>query len=167
MVEFFALTFRSYRKLLYIALASFLLLLLSFSQIPKTSTRWIKSALTGHSLNADEAVLAPAYTAAIIYLARISRVSEILESLASVNRNLTGHPWPVILFHAGDFEHDSIRLDFIGRLYDYIGTENGSAAFLQRVEFVQLDWQLPKSISADKEIVKPLDSFRWPGEFGH
>jgi mannosyltransferase len=161
-----ALAFRSHKKLLSIALASFLLLFLfSSSQIPKTSTRWIKSALTGHSLNADEAVLPTAYTAAIIYLARISRVSEILESLASVNRNLTGHPWPVILFHAGDFEHHSIKLDFIGRIYDYIGTENGSDAFLQRVEFVQLDWQLPKNISANKDIVNPLDSFRWPGEF--
>jgi mannosyltransferase len=154
-------TLRSHKKPLYISLASFLLLVLFWSPQIRPSTRWLKSAL--HANGADGAV-PPPYTAAIIYLAGISRVAEILESLASVNKNLTSHPWPVVLFHAGDFDHDSIRLDFVGRLHDYIGADNGSDAFVKRVEFVKLDWQLPKGISADKEVVNPLDSFRWPGE---
>jgi mannosyltransferase len=142
---------------LFICLASLLLFVLFWSPRIRTSTQWFKSEV--HS-NTDKAL---PYTAAIVYLISLSRVSELLESLAFVHRNLPGHPWPVVLFHTGDFDHDTARMDFMSHLQDYIGAENGSTGFSERVEFVKLDWQLPKGISVDKEIVKPVDSYRWPG----
>jgi mannosyltransferase len=149
---------RSHRKLVYVSLASFSLLCLFWTPQIQTSTLW--STFEKHKSTEK----APPYTAAIIYLVTIPRTAEHLESLASINRNLPGHPWPVILFHTGEFDHDSIRLDFVGRIHDYIGPENGSLAFTKRVEFVKLDWQLPKGIAADKETVDPVDSYRWPGK---
>lgn len=149
-------TFRFHRKLLYISLASLSLLCLFWAPQIQTSTLWSKPEV---QMNTETAL---PYTAAIIYLVTISRIPELLESLASVNKHLPGHPWPVVLFHTGEFDQNIIQMDFISHLRNYIGAENGSRAFSERIEFVKVDWQLPKGISADKEIVDPMDSYRWP-----
>jgi mannosyltransferase len=101
---------------------------------------------------------------AIIYLVRISDVSELLESLASVNRYLPGHPWPVVLFHTSDFDRQTGRTDFIAHLQKFIGADNASIAFSERIEFVKLDWQLPVGISTSKDVLNPVDDDRWPGK---
>lgn len=159
MDEFLALSaLRSRRKLLYIVLASLSLLCLFWVPQIRTSEQWFQSEVY---LSNEETF---PYTAAIIYLVTLSRVPELLESLASVNKHLPGHPWPVVLFHTGDFDHATTRTDFIGQLQSYIGAENGSMAFSNRVEFVKLNWQFPKGMSTDKDIVDPVDSHRWPGK---
>jgi mannosyltransferase len=152
-------TLRSHKRFLFILPVPFILFYLLWSPRRPTVTLAIDSDI--HT-TIDSHIARP-YTAAIIYLAGISRVSELLESFAAVHRNLTGHPWPIILFHPGDFEHDSMRMDFVGRVIDYIGTENGSVTFAERIEFVKLDWQLPKGISPDVHVVNPVDAHRWPG----
>ena len=152
--------FLAHRKLFFITLASLSLLSLFWAPQTRTSALWLKSAVYKST---DKA---PPYSAAIVYLISITRTPELLESLASVHGNLAGHPWPVILFHSGEFDHDSSRLDLIGRIQDYIGIENRSIAFSERLEFVSLDWKLPEGISADKEVVDPVDSYRWPGKQG-
>ena len=105
------------------------------------------------------------YTAAIVYLVRLSDASDLLESLASVNANLPlAQPWPIVLFHTGDFDAESSRKDFIIQLHNRIGVENGSLDFASKIEFVKLDWRLPEGIPADKEALNPIDSYRWPGK---
>jgi mannosyltransferase len=152
-------TIYSHRRLLYISLVLFVLLIPFLSPRIPTATVGFQSNI----LEGSTAVEIP-YTAVIIYLVNLSRSSELIESLATVSRNLPGHVWPIILFHTGDYDHDIVRMDFIGQLIDYIGAENGSVAFSERIEFVKLDWQLPEGISADMDVVNPIDKFRWPGE---
>jgi mannosyltransferase len=152
-------TIHSHRRLLYVPLVLFILLIPFLSPRIRTATLGFQSQI----VDANTAVAIP-YTAVIIYLVNLYRSFELLESLATVNRNLPGHPWPIVLFHTGDYDHDSIRMDFLGQLINYIGAENGSVAFSERIEFVKLDWQLPEGISADIDVVNPVDPFRWPGE---
>lgn len=109
-------------------------------------------------------VHASPYTAVILYLVTLSRESLLLDSLASINTNLPGPPWPIILFHTGDYDDERKRVEFITRLHDHIGLERGSILFAQRIKFVRLEWRLPEGIPADKETVDPVDSFRWPGK---
>jgi mannosyltransferase len=159
MGDFFPSTvLRSNRRLLYLSVVSFLLLYLFWSPQRRTSTLWSESDahLGGHE--------ALPYSAAIIYLAGVDRTSELLESLASVNRNLPAHPWPIVLFHTGDFNRDIEHEEFLNLLHNYLGADNGSEAFVERIEFVKLEWQLPKGISPDVEVVNPVDSHRWPSE---
>jgi mannosyltransferase len=151
--------FLAHRKLIFITLASLSLFGLFWAPQTQTSALWLKSTVYKST---DKA---PPYTAAIVYLVSITRVPELLESLASIKANLPDHPWPVILFHNGELDHDSSRMDLIGRIQDYIGIENRSIAFSERLEFVSLDWRLPEGISADKEVVDPVDSYRWPGKW--
>jgi mannosyltransferase len=149
---------RSNRKLLYLSVVSFLLLYLSWPRHIRTSTLW--SEFNAH-LDGHEAL---PYSAAIVYLAGVDRSSELLESLASVNRNLPGRPWPIVLFHTGDFDHDIEREEFLNLLHNYLGADSASEAFMERIEFVKLEWRLPNGISPDVEVVKPVDSYRWPSE---
>jgi hypothetical protein len=48
-------------------------------------------------------------------------------------------------------------------IYVPTGDEEGRE-FGNRIEFVRLDWRLPEGIPEDKEVLKPVESFRWPGE---
>ena len=59
---------------------------------------------------------------------------------------LPGHPWPIILFHTGDFDEESPQTNLIGHLHDLIRVGNALRASSDRIEFVKLDWQLPKGI---------------------
>jgi mannosyltransferase len=151
--------FHHHKRLLYISLALFILLCLLWTgpDIRTSTQQWL-----AHTSTATSDTTVP-YTAAIIYLVRLSSESQLLESLESVYRYLPGHPWPVILFHTGDFDEESPRTNLIGHLHDLIGVGNASRAFSDRIEFVKLDWQLPKGISSDKNIVDPVDAHRWPG----
>lgn len=103
----------------------------------------------------------PPYTAVILYLVTLSRSSELLDSLASINTNLPGSSWPIVLFHTGDFDGEHERAEFITQVRGHIGREHGSFQFAERIEFVKLDWRLPEGITADKDIV---EYYRWPGE---
>jgi len=145
---------RSHNKRIYIFFASIFLLIFFWST---QSTPWFRSRALAKIDTAQ------GYTALILYLTRLSEAAELLESLASVNRNLPGHPWPIVLFHTGDFDDESQRTDFIYSLRDHIGEANGSRAFSERIEFVKLDWQLPEGISSDIEVVNPVHGSRWPG----
>jgi len=91
---------RSHKKRLYISLGSFLLFSLFWlgRHIP-TSTQGFRAGL-----HAGSNSFGLPYTAAILYLVRLEDASNLLDSLASVKRNLPGPPWPVILFHTGDFD---------------------------------------------------------------
>ena len=151
-----------HKRLLYISLASFILLYLLWTgpDIRTSTQQWLASG--AHTNMATSDTILP-YTAAIIYLVRLSSEPQLLESLESVYRYLPGHPWPVILFHTGDYDEESPRTDLIGHLHDIIGVGNASREFSDRIEFVKLDWQLPKGISSNKSVVDPVDAHRWPG----
>jgi mannosyltransferase len=159
MGDFFPSTvLRSHKRLLYLSVVSFLFLYLFSAPQRRTLALWSEydAQLGGHE--------PLPYTAAIIYLAEFDRASELLESLASVDRNMPGHPWPIVLFHTGDFDHDIEREEFLDLLHNHLGADSGSEAFVERIEFVKLEWQLPKGVSPDKEVVNPVDSHRWPSE---
>lgn len=108
--------------------------------------------------------ISSSYTAVILYLVRASRISELLQSLASINSNLPGPKWPIIFFHTGDFDEEHARADLIAQVHDYIGARNGSWQLTTRFEFVKLDWKLPEGISQNKTVVDPVESYRWPGK---
>lgn len=150
---------RSHKKRLYIFLGLFFLFSLfwSWRHIP-TSTQGF-----GPGLHAGSNSFGLPYTAAILYLVRLEDASELLDSLASVKRNLPGPPWPVILFHTGDFDEEGSRIELVDNVYNHLGANNGSKEFSERIEFVKLDWRLPEGISSDVDVVDPVFAHRWPG----
>jgi len=104
------------------------------------------------------------YSAVILYLASAARLSELFQSLALVHLNLpTAKPWPIVLFHTGDFDAEAARLDFFTQLRDQVTVENGSSSLEGRIEFVKLDWQLPEGIPHDKDVLDPVWAQAWPG----
>ena len=108
----------------------------------------------------------PPYTGAIIYLVRLSHADELLESLASVNAYLPlRDPWPIILFHTGDFDETPVQADFLASLREKIGGRSNRSAgdFSDRVEFVKLDWVLPEGIADTMEELDPISPSSWPG----
>ena len=108
----------------------------------------------------------PPYTGAIIYLVRLSHADELLESLASVNAYLPlRDPWPIILFHTGDFDETPAQDDFLASLREKIGGRFNRSAedFSDRVEFVKLDWVLPEGIADTMEELDPISPISWPG----
>ena len=139
-------------------MASISFLLLSWSPIWR---RWAEIQL---GTFVDAPPDAPPYTAVVVYLVTLSRVSELLESLASIDANLPGPSWPIVLFHTGDFDDKHEHTGLIAQVQIYIGERNGSLPFAKRIEFAKLDWKLPVGIPADKDIVDPIDSGRWPGK---
>jgi len=155
----FTISYQLKRALAVFFLLSILFFTLLWSPRLQISRHWSKlvgGRPTNHKLP---------YTAAIIYLVRLSDASGLLESLASVDANLPlAQPWPIVLFHTGDFDAESSRKDFIIQLHNRIGVENGSLDFASKIEFVKLDWRLPEGIPADKEALNPIDSYRWPGK---
>ena len=108
------------------------------------------------------------YTAAIIYLASARRVSELIPSLTLVAMNLRTAPWPIILFHTGDFDHVEARSDLLGLLAEsLIDVANMSSpmhlSFVIRIQFTKLHWSLPAGIPNNVTLVDPVDSPVWPG----
>ena len=156
----FTISYRLKRALGVFFLLSILFLTLLWSPRLQISRHWSKLV---RGRPTDHNTLP--YTAAIVYLVRLSDASGLLESLASVNANLPlAQPWPIVLFHTGDYDAESSRKDFIIQLHNRIGVENGSLDFASKIEFVKLDWRLPEGIPADKEVLDPIDAYRWPGK---
>ncbi|KIM89451.1 glycosyltransferase family 15 protein [Piloderma croceum F 1598] len=150
---------RSHKKSLYISLGLFFLFSLFWSSrhIP-TSTQAFRAVL-----HAGSNSFGLPYTAAILYLIRLEDASDLLDSLASVKRNLPGPPWPVILFHTGDFDEEGPRIELVDNVYNHLGANNASKEFTERIEFVKLDWRLPEGISPDVNVVNPVFAHQWPG----
>ncbi|KZP29785.1 glycosyltransferase family 15 protein [Athelia psychrophila] len=103
------------------------------------------------------------YTAAILYLTRSSRSSELIDSLSSLHNFVPGPAWPIILMHTGDYDDEEAQIDFVSDLRTHIGTENGSWTFAERVEFLKLDWSFPAGVSHDIDVVDPVMPNVWPG----
>ena len=104
------------------------------------------------------------YTAVILYLIAESRASELLQSLAALHANVPGPNWPIILYHTGDYDEESTRSNFISEVRSFIGAENGSGAFSDRLEFVRLDWKWPVDIPTNVDEIQPFQPHVWPGE---
>lgn len=161
--------FRQRKRVLGITvLLSLLCLTLLWSPQLRSSRPWSKLIINTKSNHANTVTGdsdTRSYSAAIIYLVKLSHVSELLESLASVQANLSlSCPWPILLFHTGDFDAEPSRTEFVVQLRDRLGGGNGSWDLGRRVEFVRLDWRLPEGIPADKDILDPIEPYRWPGE---
>ncbi|KAF9030148.1 nucleotide-diphospho-sugar transferase [Hymenopellis radicata] len=105
----------------------------------------------------------PPFTAVILYLVSQSRVVEMLDSLASLHANLPGHPWPVVLFHTGDFDDVEAQQTLVRQVDEYLGADAESMRFAARLEFVKLEWALPEGIPDNVTQVDPVEAFRWPG----
>ncbi len=104
------------------------------------------------------------YSAAITYLISIHRSQELILSLSYLFSNVPSrHPWPIVLFHEGDFTERAMQLELKRQLYAYIGASPTAWHFLDRLEFEELHWTLPDGISADINVVKPVYDFVWPG----
>ncbi len=105
----------------------------------------------------------PPFTAVILYLISQSRVVEMLDSLASLHAKLPGHPWPILMFHTGDFDDAAAQQTLIRQVDEYLGGDAESMLFAARLEFVKLDWALPEGIPDNVTQVDPIEAFRWPG----
>lgn len=112
------------------------------------------------------------YTAVLIYLISVGRSRELILSLSYVYRNLPGPPWPIILFHAGGYTSYDSQIEFRSRLFGYLSNGGGEGKagrdawrFVERIEFVELHWELPEGVEKDKDVLKPVFDFAWPGMF--
>ncbi len=104
------------------------------------------------------------YSAAIVYLISLRRSQELILSLSYLFSNVPSqHPWPIILFHVGDFAEKAAQVELKRQLYAYIGTSTAAWRFLDRLEFEELHWTLPEGVSADINVVKPVFDYVWPG----
>ena len=72
-------------------------------------------------------------------------------------------PWPIIFMYSDDLDDPNLRSEFILRLYDSLGTGQEARWFIERIEWIRLDWHLPDTISHDKSVVDPVFGDYWPG----
>jgi mannosyltransferase len=72
-------------------------------------------------------------------------------------------PWPIILFHPGDYDNPDDRNSLKAGLLDKIGYEADALAFLTRIEFERLYWKLPAGIPSDVDALDPIYRHVWPG----
>ena len=108
----------------------------------------------------------PPYTSAIMDLVWLSHPDELLELLASVNAYLPlRDPWPIILFHTGDFDETPVQDDFLASLREKVGGWSNRSAgdFSDPVDFIKLDWVLPERIADTMEELDPISPSSWPG----
>ena len=103
------------------------------------------------------------YTGAILYLIADRRLHEAILSLSYLYQNVVMQPWPILMFYAEDMDDPASRSNFILHLYNALGKDEGAMRFIQRIEFVRVQWSLPLGISHDKEVVKPVFEHAWPG----
>ena len=146
-------------------MAPFVLLLISFTLLFSYHPPF-KATLSKFASFITPDTTQPPYTAAVVYLVRLSHADELLESLASVNAYLSlRDPWPIILFHTGDFDETPVQDDFLASLRKKIGgpSNHSQGDFSDRVEFVKLDWVLPEGIPHTKEELDPVSPSSWPG----
>jgi len=111
------------------------------------------------------------YTAVFIYLVSKNRASELLDSLASVHRNVpTARPWPIVLFHTGDYDEIAAQRDLVADIRDRIKVEETSSleiseSFAGRIEYVKIEFPWPEDFPKDKALVDPVFPSVWPGSF--
>ena len=121
-------------------------------------------------INVDPSTPGP-YTAVFIYLVSKNRASELLDSLASVHRNVpTAQPWPIVLFHTGDYDEIAAQRDFVADMRDRIKAEENSSieiseSFAGRIEYVKIEFPWPEDFPKDKALVDPVFPSVWPGSF--
>ena len=81
----------------------------------------------------------PPYTSAIIYLVWLSHPDELLELLASVNAYLPlRDPWPIILFHTGDFDETPVQDDFLASSFALSLIHSPFTTFMNYLCFAQV-----------------------------
>ncbi|KAL5482977.1 hypothetical protein ACEPAI_9572 [Sanghuangporus weigelae] len=103
------------------------------------------------------------YSAVVLYLINASRLRELMLSLYYLHHNIPMQPWPIILFYADDMNDQSARVEFMLRLYDFLGGDQDVRSFLSRIEFERLEWSLPPGISHNKVDIDPVFIHAWPG----
>lgn len=103
------------------------------------------------------------YTAVVLYLANQHRLKQLLLSLKDLKTNVNMYPWPILLFYTDDLKDEALRNEFIIRLYDFVGGDDPARWFVSRIEWIELEWGLPDTISHDKPVVDPVFEYVWPG----
>ncbi|TCD69015.1 hypothetical protein EIP91_009078 [Steccherinum ochraceum] len=103
------------------------------------------------------------YNAVVLYLISDNRLREMILSLTYLYRNVPMQPWPILLFYTDDMDDSRARETFMFHLYDQLDKDEGTKHFMQRIEFVRLNWALPPGISHNKEEVQPVFEHAWPG----
>ena len=143
---------------------SFVLLLISFTLLFSYHPPF-KATLSNFATFNTSHTTYPPYTAAVVYLVRLSHADELLESLAYVNAYLPFRdPWPIILFHTAYFDDTPVQVAFLASLSKKIGgpSNNSELDSRDRVGFVKPDWVLPEGIPHTKEELDPVSSSSWP-----
>ena len=112
------------------------------------------------------------YTAAIIYLGSLSRMQSMVLSLFYLFHNLKTPPYPIVIFHTGDFDTHPQQLKLKHYLYDYISAKSSKVTgelllsallFTERLEFEKLIWELPANLP-DRQALEPITApENWPG----
>lgn len=83
-------------------------------------------------------------------------------------------PWPIVLFHTGDYNDISIQAELKKQLFSYIADQNGDDKgtggpeewhFVDRLEFIELKWSLPHGVSSDVQEMNPVSKQFWPGTY--
>ncbi|THH05682.1 hypothetical protein EW145_g4626 [Phellinidium pouzarii] len=103
------------------------------------------------------------YTAVILYLVNLYRLRELLLSMSYLYNNVKMQPWPILFMYSDDLDDTSKRTEFTLRLYDFLGGGQDVRWFMDRIEWIRLDWELPDTISHDKSVVEPVFGDSWPG----
>ncbi|KAJ7658258.1 glycosyltransferase family 15 protein [Mycena polygramma] len=151
------------RYIAIFAVAAAILLYLAHSTEYSAPTS--PSRFTGHS-----AAVAP-YTAAIVYLVSVMpgprSPDRLLRSLALLQKNIPWrHEWPVLLLHAGAYDTEDSRRQFLDRLResakDHALTSEATDSMLQRIEFVTTHHELPHGIPVDGVADGPIWNGEWP-----
>lgn len=93
----------------------------------------------------------------------IRRLRELLLSLHYLHKNVRMHPWPILLMYSDDMDDSFARKEFELRLYAFIGDSQDARWFVERLEWVALNWALPDTIPHNKEEVDPIYPHVWPG----
>lgn len=75
------------------------------------------------------------------------------------------NPWPILLMYSDDLDDGAQRTEFTLRLYDFLGGGQDARWFIDRIEWIRLDWHLPDNMSHDKSVVEPVFGDSWPGDF--
>ncbi|KAJ7438012.1 hypothetical protein B0H11DRAFT_2106021 [Mycena galericulata] len=116
-------------------------------------------------------VAQPTYTAAVVYLASVlpgpRSPQRLFESLSLMQMNIPWrHQWPVLILHAGAYDSEDSRRQFIALLRDVTQahnlTEYETKKLVNRIEFVYTYHNLPEGIPADGGKDKPIWNQEWP-----
>ena len=62
-------------------------------------------------------------------------------------------PWPILLFYSDDIDDESLRTEVTIRIYDMLGKDDEARLFVDRIEWIKLNWALPR-IMAEATVGK-------------